>query len=229
MKTIILATLIASAASAGTISYNTLGSTLLCGGAVGCVQNGGSTVTLADANGQITLTYATATALNVVFPSFIGLGHVDITVTGTPGTFALSGILLTINVNSQPPGAGGTLPNGYLSGSISASSSTGVINFSPSNTSSTLCPACPGVVIGSGVNAVVYQVATTSISLPSPIGGIGPLNERATAIAAATTVSSSTIGGVVTTPGAAAPEPGTWFLLSTALISLGLARKRRQP
>lgn len=66
MKTIFWATPITTAGSAGTIFYNTLGSKLLSGGAVSCVQNTTTTLTLDDANGQITLTYVTATGLNVI-------------------------------------------------------------------------------------------------------------------------------------------------------------------
>ncbi len=220
--------MLSTVASANTISYNTLGSTLSCASAANCVQTTAATVVLGNVNGQISLTYIKATGLNVAFPGPIDLGHVDISVTGTPGTFSLNGILLTINVNSLPPGAGGTLPNGAFSGSISASSSTAVLTFAPNNTSSGLCPACPGVVIGAGASSYLYQVSTSTVSLPAPIGGVGASTTSA-AIAAAGTVSSGAIGGVVSTPGTATPEPGSLFLLSSGLIGLRLLRKRPQP
>src|SRR5215471_6526893 len=103
----------ASYLNAGTVSYNTVGSTLSCSGVAGCVQNTSTSVTV----GGITFTYNAGSGSNVVTPSIINLGN--ITSTGTGTNVNVTGLLLTINVNSTPPGGSGALPNGAISGTMS--------------------------------------------------------------------------------------------------------------
>src|SRR5271168_1630759 len=146
----ILAGLMANVASAGTISYNTTGSTLSCNGVGGCTQNTTTSIT----DGGITLTYNTGSGSGVATPSIINFGNIVSTGTGT--NVDVTGLLLTINVNSTPPGAAGTLPNGAISGTISTSNSGATITFSPDNTT-TGFGTLPGVVIGGGDQAFTYQ------------------------------------------------------------------------
>ena len=141
-----LAGLIVPIASAGTVSYNTTGSTLSCNGTVGCVQNTSTSVT----DGGITLTYNAGSGSGVVTPSIINFGNIDSTGAGISN---ITGILLTININSTPPGGGGTLPNGAISGLISTNNSSAtILNFSPNNTT-TGFGTLPGVTIA-GVRGV---------------------------------------------------------------------------
>ena len=58
----------------------------------------------------------------------LNLGNIVSTGSGTNVT--LTGLLLTINVNSTPGGSG-TLPNGAISGQLSTSNSSSTISFSP--------------------------------------------------------------------------------------------------
>src|SRR5215475_992585 len=133
----------AAAAMAGTVSYNTTGSTLSCNGVAGCVQNTSTSVTI----GGLTFTYNAGSGSGVVTPSIINLGNIVSTGTGT--NVGVSGLLLTINVNSTPPGGSGTLPNGSVSGTISTNNSGATITFSPNNTT-TGFGTLPGVVISGG-------------------------------------------------------------------------------
>src|SRR5258708_2049014 len=135
MRTIVLISAFAGllatagpAVAAVTVNYNTTGSTLSCNGVPGCVQNTTTSVTV----GGLTFTYNTGSGSGVVTPSIINLGNIVSTGTGT--NVNVSGLLLTINVNSTPPGAGGTLPNGAISGAISTNNSGATILFSPNNT-----------------------------------------------------------------------------------------------
>src|SRR5580693_5067284 len=118
----------ATASADLTVNYNTTGSTLSCNGVAGCTQNTTTSVTV----GGLTFDYNTGSGAGVVSPSIINLGNIDTTGTGT--NVDVSGLLLTINVNSTPPGAAGTLPNGDISGDLSTSQSGATILFSPNNT-----------------------------------------------------------------------------------------------
>lgn len=175
--------LMTSSAFAGTINYNTTGSTLSCNGVSGCVQNTTTSVTL----GGMSFTYNSGSGSNVVTPSIINLGNIVSTGTGT--NVDVTGLTLTINVNSTPPGAGGTLPNAAASGSISTNTSSAFLLFSPNNTTTSF-GTLPGVVItGTGGQAFTYQVLNTSLGLQAPTVG-NPVGQ--TSFQGAVTDSSTT-------------------------------------
>ena len=203
---LILSSLAVSVASAGTINYNTTGSTLSCNGVGGCVQNSSTSVT----DGGLTFTYNTGSGSGVVTPSIINLGNIVSTGTGT--NVNVSGLLLTINVNSTPPGASGTLPNGAISGSISTNNSSATILFSPNNTT-TGFGTLPGVVIAGGGQAFTYQVLNPSLGLQAPTVG-NPVGQ--TSIQGAVSDTSSTV-----------PEPATMLPLAAGLGVIGLLRRRK--
>ena len=198
-----LAALMASAVSAGTVSYNTTGSTLSCGASVGCVQNTSTSVTI----GGLTFTYNSGSGSGVVTPSIINLGN--IVSTGTSAGSNVTGLVLTINVNSTPPGGSGALPNGAISGTVSTSQSGATITFSPSNTT-TGFGTLPGVVIGGGVSSFTYQVLNTTLGLQAPTVG-NPIGQ--TSIQGAVTDSSS-------------PEPTTLVLMGAGLGVVAMLRRR---
>jgi len=102
------AALSVGSACADTINYNTTGFTLSCNGIAGCVQNTTTSVT----DGGLTITYNTSSGSGVNTPSIINFGN--IVTTGTGSSVNFTGLQLTFNVNSTPPGASGTLPNGAL-------------------------------------------------------------------------------------------------------------------
>lgn len=189
--------LLASTAPAATVAFTTAGSTLSCNGVAGCVQNSSTSIT----DGGLTLTYDDDDASNVVTPSIINLGN--ILTTGTGSMVDLSGLKLTINVLSTPPGSSGNLPDGSVSGTISTSQSGAEITFSPNNTTTSF-GTLPGVVIG----GVTYQVLQTTLGLQAPTVG-NPKGE-------------TSIQGAVT----AIPEPSTLLpILGMGLICLW--RRRR--
>src|SRR5882757_871068 len=190
LLTLSIAGLMATAATAGTINYNTTGSTLSCNGVAGCVQNTTTQVTI----GGLTFTYNTGSGSGVVTPSIINLGNIVSTGTGT--NVNVTGLLLTINVNSTPPGAGGALPNGAVSGSISTNNSGATILFSPNNTT-TGFGTLPGVVISGGGQSFTYQVLNPSLGLQAPTVG--------------NPVGQTSIQGAVTDT--SLPEPTTVLLM----------------
>jgi hypothetical protein len=201
-----IAGLMAATASADLIvNYNTTGSTLSCNSVGGCVQNTTTSVTL----GGLTFTYNTGSGTGVVSPSIINLGNIDTTGTGT--SVDVTGLLLTINVNSTPPGAGGTLPNGAISGALSTNNSGATILFSPNNTT-TGFGTLPGVVISGGGDSFTYQVLNPSLGLQAPTVG-NPVG--------LTSIQGDVVG-VATTP-----EPTMFlFLLGTGLAMVGVVRLR---
>ena len=193
----------ATAVSAGTINYNTTGSTLSCNSVVGCVQNSTTSVTI----GGLTFTYNTGSGSGVVTPSIINLGN--IVSTGTGSSVNVSGLLLTINVNSTPPGTGGTLPNGSVSGTVSTNNSGAIITFSPNNTSTSF-GNLPGVTIGGGGQTFVYQVLNPTLGLQAPTVG--------------NPVGQTSIQGAVSDT--SAPEPTTLVLMGAGLGLVGMLRRR---
>jgi hypothetical protein len=202
-----LAGLMAATASAETVNYNTTGSTLSCNGIAGCVQDTTTEVTV----GGLTFAYNTGSGLGVVTPSIINLGNID--TTGTGSSVDVTGLLLTINVNSTPPGAGGTLPNGAISGSLSTNNSGAIISFSPNNTT-TAFGTLPGVVISGGGDSFTYQVLNPTLGLQAPTVG-NPIG--------LTSIQGDVVF-VATTP---TPEPTMFlFLLGAGLAMVGVVRVR---
>ena len=198
-----IAGLMAIGASAGTINYNTTGSTLSCNGVGGCVQNTSTSIT----DGGLTFTYNTGSGSGVATPSIINLGN--IVTTGTGNGVNVTGLLLTINVNSTPPGASGTLPNGAVNGTISTNNSGAMITFSPSNTTTSF-GTLPGVVIGGSTLIETYQVLNPTLGLQAPTVG-NPVGQ------------TSIQGDVVET---VLPEPTTMLLMASGLVLVGAFRMR---
>ncbi len=122
---------------------------------------------------------------------------------------SLTGLLLTINVNSTPPGASGSLPNGSVTGMMSTNNSGTVLSFSPSNTT-TGFGTLPGVVISGASGCFTYQVLNTSLGLQAPTVG-NPIGQ-------------TSIQGAVSDN--AVPEPTSVVLMSAGLGLLGLLRRR---
>lgn len=204
MKNFLLASsiagLMATSVMAGTVSYNTTGSTLSCNGVAGCVQNTPTAVTV----GGLTVTYNTGSGSNVVTPSIINLG--SLVQTGTGSNVNLTGLRLIISVTSTPPGASGFLPNGNISGTLSTSQSGASITFSPNNTT-TGFGTLPGVVIGGGLSSFTYQVLNPTLGLTSP-----------------TDADSTSIQGAVTD--SSSPEPTTVLLMGAGIGAIAVLRRR---
>lgn len=201
---VLFASIMAGPALAATVNYNTTGSTLSCNGVAGCVQNTSTSVTI---NG-LTLTYNSGSGSSVVLPSIINLGNIDST--GTAASEDISGLLLTINVNSTPPGSSGALPFGAISGTISTNSSGSTLTFSPNNTT-TAFGTLPGVDIAGGGQDFIYQVLNTSLGIQAPTVG-NPIGQ-------------TSIQGAVSV--LAAPEPAFWMLMITGFAAIGFAMRRR--
>jgi hypothetical protein len=159
----------ASPTQAATINYNTTGSSLSCGVVAGCIQNTTNSVT----KGGLTLTYNSGSGSGVLTPSIVNLGN--FVSTGTGASVNFTGLLLTINVNSTPPGVGGTLQSATVSGSISTSNSNAFVAFGPNNTTTTFGSG-PGVTVTSGVQSFTYQVLNTRLGIQAPTVG-NPIGE----------------------------------------------------
>ena len=125
---------------------------------------------------------------------------------------SVSGLLLTINVNSTPPGASATLPNGAISGSISTNNSGATILFSPNNTT-TGFGTLPGVTIAGGGKSFVYQILNPSLGLQAPTVG-NPIGQ------------TSIQGAVTDTTPTGTPEPATFGLMAAGLGAAFALRRR---
>jgi hypothetical protein len=126
-KTVLALTAVAAGGFAATpamagVTFNTDGSTLSCNGVVNCVQ---VTPTSVSFDG-LTLSYVAGTGFDIQPTSFVNLGAVD--ATGT-GTFDLTGLLLSITINQTVPGGTGTLPGGDLFGIITGNQSGATITW----------------------------------------------------------------------------------------------------
>lgn len=156
MKKLLLAlgagVLMSVAASATTVTYNTV-SSQLCVGSGGC---GVSTQTIGGGSGVVVafspLTSSTVDASPTTFGSF---GSVDISCVGggtACGSQSLAGLVLTITVTqSVPSGGSGSIGGGTITGSISGTASSAVINWSNGTS----------VTIGN----IMYSVANNPLAL----------------------------------------------------------------
>ena len=210
MKNLILSLALGSAVFAGTVSYNTTGSTLSCNGVAGCTPLiPGLSVSI----GGLTLTYNAGSGTVAANPgSFINLGNIVTTGSGT--NVNLTGIQLVINVNSTPPGGSGTIPVGAISGSLSTNGSSTSINWSTGFITSPVFGSLPGVQIGSTpAGAFIYQVQQTTLALQAPQVG-NPIGQ------------TSIQGDVTDVTPSATPEPTTMILMGAGLGLVGMLRRR---
>jgi len=202
--------MMAIAARASTVTYTTADSTLSCNSVAGCTQVNPDEVEIGTVPGSyLTLTYTAGSGTAVQPPSYIDFGHLTAAVgAGTPSGLSISGLLLTINITSTPPGApDGTIPGGSISGTISYNGSTGQVSFGPANTTTSF-GTLPGVTIGS----YVYQVTNSPLSLVSPNSG-NPLGQ-------------TSIQGAVTQLVSSTPEPVSLGLVGGSLVGLAVFGRR---
>ena len=203
----------AGVASAGPVSYNTTGQ-FNCNSVASCVlsSSGLGTNNVVTVNG-ITLTYI-STLNNLVAPTFTDFGTltsacVTMACSATPSS--LAGIQFVLTITQTVPSAGvGSFGTASIAGNITGTgSSTAQINFSASNTTSFLCPSCPGVYINPGTaTQTLYQITNGSKSIVPPSSGNAP--------------GLTTLQGAVTD----APEPITMSLVGVGLVMVAAARRR---
>lgn len=201
MKTLLMsvafAALIAGPVAASTVDYNTSTSTLSCNGVAGCVQNTPDSISL----GGLNLIYTPGAGSGVATPSNINLGN--LMTSGAPGSAVdLSGLLLTLNITSSPPGSTLAIPGGTISGAISTTSSSAFVNF------------------GSGVVTIgqfLYQVQNTSLGIQAPTVG-NPLGQ--------TTIQGEVSEAVVQQTGT--PEPASWALMIAGFAGIGFSLRLRR-
>lgn len=196
-KTFTAAILLTVSALASSVTYDTDQTTLVCGLALNCTQNTAQQITI----GGETLTYQPGSG-TVLTPSIINFGFLD---TSGTGHASLTGLILTIIVDSTPPGQFGVLPNGYLVGSITTNGSNSVILWGPNNTT-TQFGHLPGVNIG----PFTYQVLNTSLGIIPPTVG-NPLGQ--------TTIQADVVGSV-----GSVPEPVSSLLVGSGLLLAALRR-----
>jgi hypothetical protein len=166
---------IAATAHAGTVSYDTTGSTLSCSSYFDpahplCTQNTPTSVTV----GGMTFTYYPGSGSNVSTPSIIDLGKIVGTGAGSIAEFdAPSTILLTIKVNSTPPGASTALPPWNVQGGIYTDSSTAsLVNlWTGSTLTTTTFGKLPGAIVSGGTQSFTYQILNTTQALVAPAAG----------------------------------------------------------
>lgn len=154
--------------------------------------------------GSTTLTFTgtNATGIGVNTPTNGSLGTFQLTSTNTAAGDTLSGNF-AIRITQTTPGPTGTADLGAtLSGVVTATSSTGAVQFSTTAVT---------------INGVTYDVANAAFGLSGRVALVAPNTNNGM-----TTVQAAITGGAV-------PEPSTYALLGGGLISLiGLARRRRK-
>ncbi len=135
----------ASPAMAG-VTFNTSMSTLSCNSVANCNQVDDQTVSFDG----LTLQYIAGSGINIQPTSFINLGELDSTGTGT---FDLTGLLLSITIDQTVPGGTGTLPGGDITGILTGNSSGATITW-----------LSGGVTI----NGYQYTVTNNPLAIVSP-------------------------------------------------------------
>lgn len=132
--------------AAASVTFNTSGSVLSCNGVANCVQNTSTSVSF----GGMTLSYVEGSGLNIDPTSFINLGALD---ASGSGSFDLTGLLLGININQTDPGGSGMLQAGNLFGTIAGNSSSASISW---------------LATGVTINGYIYSVSNSPLSIVPP-------------------------------------------------------------
>jgi hypothetical protein len=203
--------LVAFVASAGAVNYSTTGA-MSCNAVAGCVADGTNGVTI----GGISLVYDGVTADPTV-PSISGLGNIVTTGTGTNVSFV--GVTLVITIDDISLSMIGAMPTGTLGGApgeISTNTSSAIITFAPSNTTTAEFGTLPGVALTSGATTDTFQFLNTTYGIEDPSDPAGA-NKGVTSLQ----------GDVVETTVSATPEPMTLGMLGFGLIGLGLMKRKR--
>ena len=182
----------ASPAMAG-VTFNTSMSTLSCNSVANCNQVDDQTVSFDG----LTLQYIAGSGINIQPTSFINLGELDSTGTGT---FDLTGLLLSITIDQTVPGGTGTLPGGDITGILTGNSSGATITW-----------LSGGVTI----NGYQYTVTNNPLSLVSPSSCI-----PGTEVCGVTTVQ----GQVAAVP---EPASWALMLLGFAGVGFAMRRQRK--
>ena len=146
-----------------TNSYDTSGTLLSCNLATSCLQNSATSITMVANGASLTLTYTPIFAAQPSTQSFLSLGSINSSGTGT--NVSMTGIQLRIKVNSVTGGSG-FLPNAAISGTMSTNNSNTLLDFGAGNTT-TVFGTLPGVVL----TGSTFQVVNPLISLQSPTVG----------------------------------------------------------
>ena len=194
--------LMAFVASAGTVSYNTSGSTLSCDHVANCTQVNAASIEL----GGITLTYDPITNATTV-PSEINLGELVTSGTGVVNGVSFVGVVLVIDIDDVTIGKSGDLPAAGFTGTVSTSSTTLQVNFGAGNTTVPLFGDNPGVVLSGTQIEDTYQTYPAIQFVVDPTSNSG----------------ITTLQGDLTQ----APEPITLSMLGGGLIGLSLLKRKR--
>ncbi len=156
---------------------------------------------LAFGGTTLSFTGISAGAPGVNTPTHGSLGTFQLTSTNTGAGDTLSGTF-DLRIIQTTPGPTGTADLGAtLGGSVTANSSTGMVQFSTTSVT---------------INGIKYDVANAAFGLTGRIALVAPnTNNGMTTVQAAIT-------------GSAVPEPSTYALLGGGLVSLiGFSRRRR--
>ena len=136
----------------------------------------------------------------MVTPAFINLGAIVSSGTGT--AVSITGLLLTLAIESTPPGSSGTV-QGAITGAMSTNSSAAEIVFNPDNTTSSL-GTLPGVDLGPSNDNFLFQIVNPALIILSPTSG-SPLGQTMIQGFVTEQITSTT------------PEPGSVVLLGAGL------------